>query len=458
MAKFPVKFYYGGGSWFGSTQADYPRLTNDAGSLIALLDAVLVNGYGVKTVKSISIDENRKATLICDNHGYSIYARFEISGADQSDINGEWEVESVPDVNTIVFTAPKSLINTNITGNITIRVPPLGWDKVFSDTNQGVYRARVGNRHFLHVDDTFTNGAVAGAAKVRPFETMTDINQHPLNSWMAYGDSLKDTKIYSSSTGGSIASNKAVGWHHYIGDGGGVTGTTTDISWTIVGCDRFFYLSIQNMRGNTTLPYRAAYMFGDFPSIKIDDRKNVIIRGAKSFDSAYCYNTDFDASGSEFSFNKGSEGNYLASSFSQNSGNKYWCLMPSYPNFDKNPVGAFSGYYPVSKGPNIASGGYIFAGPCLLFEDYEGNDFQSGAAASVMRGYAPGLYVVPTNFVSSDYNSVLIKQNQLLSDSKGRRYITMGIKGGNYYYGSVGFHFLSIDEDWFAMDDVRQSI
>lgn len=462
MAKFPVKFYYGGGSWFGTTQADYPKLTNSAGSLVALLDAVLVNGYGAKTVTSLSIDANRKATLSCANHGYSVQARFEISGADQADINGEWEVESVSDANTIIFTSPQSLVSTVITGTVIIRVPPLGWDKVFSATNQGVYRAKVGNRHYIHIDDTFTNGAVSGAAKARPFETMSDITQAPTDSWMAFGDSLKNTGSYTSSTGGTIANNRAVGWIHYVGDAGGATGSPTDIGWTIVGCDRFFYLSIQNMYGNTTLPHRTPYMFGDFPSIKIDDSKNVIIRGADSFDGVYCYNNDEGRrSGRYFSFRKGYIGNFLASSFSQNSGNKYWTLMPPYPDFSENnydyPVGAFGGYS-ISRGPNAASGGYLFAGPCLLFEDYEGNEFAASARASVMRGYGPGFYVVPTNFLTTDYAVPLIKQNQLLNDSKGRRYITMGVTGHNAtYFGRIAFHFLSVDEDWFAMDDIGQS-
>jgi hypothetical protein len=345
-------------------------------------------------------------------------------------------------------------------------VPPLGWDKVFSDTNRAVYRARVGNRHFLYIDDTGTNGALPGAAKVRPFESMSSINESSINSWMAYGDSLKNTNRYTSSSGLSISENRAVCWMHYIdpgysGSGAGASGTSTDIGWTIIGCDRFFYLSIQNMFGNTD-PHRTPYMFGDFPSIKLDDRKNVIIRGTDCFDPVWAYNNDYGRrSGRYFPFQKAYTGNFLASGFTQNTGNKYWTLMPPYPGFATNnwdyPVGSFDGPS-IARGPNPASGGYIFAGPCLLFEDYEGNEFASGMAYSVLRGYAPGFYVVPTNFLNSDYTKALIKQNQLLKDSKNRRYMAMGVYGhwASSYYGRIAFHFISVDEDWFAIEGTAQ--
>jgi hypothetical protein len=465
MAKFPVKFYYGGGTFFGTTQNDYPKLTNSPGSLISLLDAVLVNGYGDKTVTSLVVDANRKATITASNHGYNVPARFEIYGADQTDINGEWEVESVPDANTITFTTPASLANTTITGNVHMRVPPLGWDKVFSDTNRATYRARVGNRHFLYIDDTGTNGALPGAAKVRPFEYMDSINEASGNSWMAFGDSLKNTNTGTSSSGQSIATNQAVSWMHYIDSGNsGATGSSTDIGWTIIGCDRFFYLSIQNMFGNNTDPHRTPYMFGDFPSIKLDDRKNIIIRGAECFDPSWAYSNFYGRdSGRYFSFQKGHAGNFLASGFTQNTGNKYWTLMPPGYGFAINdwnyPVGAFDGPS-IARGPNPASGGYIFMGPCYLYEDYEGNEFSSGMAYAVLRGFAPGFYVVPTNFLTTDYTKALIKQNQLLNDSKNRRYMAMGIYGHwEYsYYGRIAFHFISVDEDWFALDGTAQQL
>jgi hypothetical protein len=453
MAKFPVKFYYGGGTYFGTTQADYPRLTNSPGSLIALLDAVLVNGYGDKPVTSLVIDANRKATLTATNHGYDVPARFEIYGADQPEINGEWEVESVPDSDTIIFTAPASLANTTITGNVHIRVPPLGWDKVFSDTDRAVYRAKVGNKHYLYIDDTGTNGAMPGAAVVRPFEHMDSIDEPTINSWMAYGDSLKNTELYTYSNGQSIAVNRAVCWMHYIYSGG-ITGSPTDIGWTIIGCDRFFYLSIQNIYGYNTDHYRTPYMFGDFPSIKLDDRKNVIIRGTNCFDPDFAYFSGDGYSGRYFSFQKARTGNFLAGGFTQNTGNKWWTLMPPGHGFKvydwDYPVGAFEDSV-ISRGPNPASGGYIFMGPCHLYEDYEGNELASGMAYAVFRGFVPGFYVIPTNF-----SGAVIKQNQLLNDSKNRRYMTMGIF--NSTSSQTAFHFISVDEDWFAIEGIAQQL
>ena len=149
----------------------------------------------MKNVKSLYIDNEGKGIITCPNHGYHYPVRFEIMGADQEIINGEWEAESTPDSNTIIFYAGQDLSNTVITGNIKIRVPPLGWDKVFSDVNKAVYRARKGNRHFLYIDDSVTDGAVYGASKVRVFEHMDSINEPVNNSWMWYGDILKSTNV-----------------------------------------------------------------------------------------------------------------------------------------------------------------------------------------------------------------------------------------------------------------------
>lgn len=406
MYEFKIKFYYGGPD--GKSHAECPILNRNAGSLTSLLDAVLVNGWGEKTVTSISVDMNRIATLKCTSHGFEQNTRFSLIGAGEEALNGEWQVYAVVDADTLLFIAPESLVGQSFTdATMRIKVPSLGWEKAFSpSTNVAVYRARKGNRHWLYVDDSSDTD---NAAIVRPYESARAAGEvwQAEGSWMAYGDSLTLTDSFNTlRPSDSVAIKKAVGWLH---------GWSDDIGWTIVGCDRFFYLCVKINAGT------AVYMFGDFPSVIPADEKNVVLRGAgilSSSSSSYAGN----AYGNYFRYGVKDTG-FIAGGVNEKRQNKQFVVWSPHPLLRHNAETYTIGNYVNTD--DVSDVGFV--GPAYLFEC-------GSNVYSYLRGYAPGFYQCRTHF----------ENNQIVRDADGREYITINAK----HEYSPRF-MLRVSGDWF---------
>ena len=56
--------------YYTSDEPGAPTLNNDNGSLISVLDAVLINGFGLKSVTSITV-AGGLATVTCAGHQFT---------------------------------------------------------------------------------------------------------------------------------------------------------------------------------------------------------------------------------------------------------------------------------------------------------------------------------------------------------------------------------------------------
>lgn len=159
----PVKHFF-------SSMAGAPVLTGLAGTMIAVLDACLVNGFNLLTLDSLVVSSN-VLTGTKTSHGYVVDQVVLIAGANESQLNGEWTITSVTS-NTFTAAAP-GVSNTTGTGTISVKAAPAGWTKVYSGTNKAVYRSSdaTSTQMYLRVDDTATI-----AARVVGYETMTDVD------------------------------------------------------------------------------------------------------------------------------------------------------------------------------------------------------------------------------------------------------------------------------------------
>ena len=122
-----------------------------------------------------------------------------------------------------------------------------GWTKEFSATNVGVYRAPIGTRYYLQVDDTSVNTTVVNAF-VRGYETMSDevtgTNPFPSTATLANGFLINKSDF---------------------------TGTSTR-AWMMVAHERSFYLflypgfsdSVQG--GSSSLTQNSSFFFGEIVS------------------------------------------------------------------------------------------------------------------------------------------------------------------------------------------------
>lgn len=164
MATFPVKY-------INNNMRGAPQLSGTAGTLIAVLDAFLITGFGQVTALSVTVAGGIATASLQSGQSFDPYCVVWVDGATPAELNGEARVlTSSSSSITFATTAPDGVA----TGAITIKVAPVGqWEKPFTGTNKAVYRSTdvTGSRFCLWVDDSGTI-----TARVRGFESMTDMN------------------------------------------------------------------------------------------------------------------------------------------------------------------------------------------------------------------------------------------------------------------------------------------
>lgn len=219
--------------YFHSELQGAPVLTGAAGSLIALLDACLVNGFGLKTVDTLVVSGGIATLTIGTGHSFEQDTVALISGATPAGLNGEKKIISASG-NSATFDAT-GIANQTATGTITARLAAAGWSKAFSGTNLAAYRSSnaQANGRYLRVSDT-----AAQDARISGYETMTAIstgtNQFPSSTQQSGG-----LYITKSNTAGS-----------------------TPRPWLVFADSRFVYFCI-GFANDQYAEYRSPHGFGD---------------------------------------------------------------------------------------------------------------------------------------------------------------------------------------------------
>lgn len=160
--------------YFSSTMSDAPVLSGTAGTLISVLDACLVNGFGSVTLDSLVVAANVATATKSTGHNFSMIGNtgpvIKIEGATPIGLNGDWRV--IVTSSTVFTFATSGISDQTATGTITAKRAPAGFSKVFSGTNKAAYRTNniTGTRHYLRVEDGTTS------ATISMYETMTDID------------------------------------------------------------------------------------------------------------------------------------------------------------------------------------------------------------------------------------------------------------------------------------------
>lgn len=235
MASKSVKYFHG-------NMRGAPARTGAAGSLIAVLDACLVSGFGLVTVDSLSVSAGvATMTISAALNAFERDAVVLVAGVTPAALNGEQCISAVAG-NKVSFPAP-GVPDGAATGSITVKMAPAGWEKAFAGTNLAAYRSQdvTGTRMFLRVDDTsVTNARVVG------YESMSDISsgQGPFPSPV------------QMSGGGWWPKATAAG--------------ATALAWTLVADSRFFLLHMQTT-ANAPGASGAVWAFGDFESLRSGD-------------------------------------------------------------------------------------------------------------------------------------------------------------------------------------------
>lgn len=310
-------------------------IANTAGSLIAVLDQILVNGTSGISISSITRSGSTATVTTSSNHNLCTSAWMTIAGADQSEYNGDKQI-IVTGNNTFTMTVSGTPA-TPATGTITYGMTAAGWTKAYSGTNLAAYQqgshATNPNQFYLYVGDTTTT-----YASIRGYETMSSI---------------------SDTTGAAFpTTTQASSYYATKGDG-------SNRGWIAVANKRTVYL-MTDYSGSlgTTM---GGLMFGDVGNYDVNDNYAIgIIGGNSTTASSY--------TGSLTSGNGLTGFHYVARAYSQS--------------------GTSQTYRANSNGVNgtVAGGsGVTYSNPAnskLLMSKIYGGDVSS----TNIRGEFPGIY------------------------------------------------------------------
>lgn len=245
--------------WFHQEMQGAPTFSSAAGGLITWLDALLIDGFNLLTVDSLTYDgiSGEATATIAGGHGYLLDQIVLIAGADQPEYNGEQRVTYI-DSTTFRY-APASAPGGNATGTLSAKTAPVGgWEKAFDDGagTKAAYRSTdpLGTGLYLRIDDSNTvagwNESSSTHARMFGCYSMTDIDSYS-GQW-----ENGDTWVRKQ---GSFA----------VGD-----------TWWLVGDSRLFYWGIFVPFSNALVPETTSgYCFGDFVSYRPGDTYNAMLAG-----------------------------------------------------------------------------------------------------------------------------------------------------------------------------------
>lgn len=342
---------------FHSGMTGAPSLSGTAGALIAVLDALLINGFGANNLDSLAIASNVATATRAAGHPFEVGSVVEISGASVSGgtINGQHRVLSR--TSTTYTFATTGLADQTATGTPAHKVAAAGWDKPFSGTNLAVYRSLdvTGTQMYLRVDDSG-----AQEARVVGYETMSDVNTgtkpFPTSVQMSGG-------LYWTKSSAASAATR---------------------SWIAVADKKTLYF-MPAFNGSYPTQHIFQCMFGDIESVKSGDAFRCAINGyVTSGVSVVPAASNYDV---DLAINGAPTGMFVARSFSQLGssvalGRGYSTLVLTDWSSRRSGQSGIVGHIPY---PNYADGG-IYISPFTVFE----TDF-----SDTFRGRIRGLYAIP---------------------------------------------------------------
>lgn len=332
-----------------------PVLSGTAGSLIAVLDACLVNGWGLLTAASVNVASGIATATFVSTHSYEVDSVILVAGAGTPAINGEHRVTGTSSL-TVSWPAP-GVADGAVSGTVTVKLAPAGWAKAFAGANRAAYRSLSPSAtgSYLRIDH-----AAAGYARLRGYASMSDVDT-------GTDPTPSDAQIAG---GGYVPVSNAAG--------------AAARRWMIVASDRFVNILIAH-HGSYQTDYGLCCA-GDFPSLKAGDAYRFLTIVEPS---------DFSGGGSPGTYNSaynygGSVGAYVMRPYSQVGGS-----VPVYLYKPGFTLQAYSGHGNHPVGPNPINGGLDLC-PTLFLE--------SSNVVGNRRGEVPGLYGIP-HYLGSAFES-----------------------------------------------------
>jgi len=238
-----------------------PLVNSNPGTLVTMLDAVLVNGFNSKSIENFVLSSG-VATITSTSHGYvslqagtpdQYFPVIQIVGLDPA-LDGQYRIQSIPDANTITINVDSP--DKTLTSTGSFQFAPAGWSIAYTDnSHKRVYRQInvQGSRFYLRIDDSKSR------ALITVYKTMTDI----------------DTGTWPVPATSQSADNQ-LEWGHVVYSSSGPSKF-----FNIFADDLIFYLFMENPNANQfdTNNY-VAMVFGDIITLNESDNTACVISGA----------------------------------------------------------------------------------------------------------------------------------------------------------------------------------
>jgi len=237
-----------------------PSLSGEAGKLIGVLDACLIDGFGSVTLDSMVVASGIATATKSTGHNFLDHTVILIAGATPSGLNGEKRITRTG-ATTFTFDAT-GISDQTATGTITAKMAPVGWTKAHSVTNKAAYArtALAATAMKLRVDDS-----PAQYPTLIMYETMSDVDT---------GTGASTTRYFAKSSAASATAR----------------------AWRLYADDYMFYL-FANADGST---WSSVMVFGDIAQYKSGDAYHCLLIGhAAANTTSHLYFVDGTTTGSE---------------------------------------------------------------------------------------------------------------------------------------------------------------
>ena len=410
--------------WMYQGMGGAPVLTNNWGSMTALLDACLVNGFNLQTASSITRDGSTATASLTAGHGFTVDQVVLIAGCDQPEYNGEFTVTAITSTSVSFTLSGEPVSPATTAASITMKVAPLGFEIAFTGTNKRVYRSPnpQSNRHFLRVDDSLPSGYTttwAKFARVTMAENMADIDTF-VGGRAPYDPALPTKNEVPSGSGSSMY----MGWFKWYYARNSYNETSGDNgnwgrSWVLLGDDRGFFLSNSSgFQGDA----RILHAFTDFDSYKAGDNFATYLIASERYQQVSYTGGSYPYQDAYSAYSQDTTGKLCIRNFSQ-LGDHCRLGMLSLNDGNGQTYSNRSTHIPFPNGPDYS----LILHPIYLRES---------AVGGHLRGVLPGMLWIHQN---QPYGHLSMIDNVIGYTGKKFLIVTLTSYGGEV--NSCGFAF-----------------
>jgi len=334
--------------YFSSQMPGSPQVSGAKGSLLSVLNACLVDGWGLNALDAIAVAAGVATASISTGHPFKVGQMVLVSDAIPFELNGEHLVTAVT-TTTISFAAPSVMDGAATTPGV-MKVAPLGWVRAFADVNKAAFHIDAAKYPasptcLVRFDD---NGGYA--ARVIGYESMTDVDTG-LGQFPSVGQASSGLWVLRSES----------------------TNTSSLRSWFLIGDGRFFYLGLKHYTADLTNFGVTWSGFGEFKSTKSGDPFNFVIGANHPSDSSPSPDQNYSVASTTSSYQ------YLPRAH-DGLGGSIRCLNVTWPN-SYGASGGASAPLPYPNGPDYG----VYLCKLQIFE----------SSPQQYRGEWPGMYMLP---------------------------------------------------------------